>query len=301
MPGLLSRTARCATNILHRERSLTSHPCKVAIGALMATLSLGAQAQQLDLNVSATLTSATDYVSCNWETPECVPSTSNVAFTPLPWSQFLSVDLSVGGSSDLFTFDFTGGDLWRYQGTLQTLASQPLSSATALTTALGMLKPFGITAPADAVVSGTVGATVDRGIWWSGPDSSGQAYRQLTVQQNLSWMQGDTQHWASLLISRSEQVTGAPLNQDQPMSAQSFMGLLRDDFWCATCTNVVNLQWETTSGAISHSLQYSGVITQFSASAVPEPASYAMMAAGLGLLGLCIRRRSPSQAVMPGR
>ncbi|ANH69563.1 PEPxxWA-CTERM sorting domain-containing protein [Mitsuaria sp. 7] len=89
-------------------------------------------------------------------------------------------------------------------------------------------------------------------------------------------------------------VTAANLGES--FTADQFIDRLRHDFWCQGCSNVLSYGVSAANSAGVTTYTYSGPVTSFSvrvlaASAVPEPATYALMLAGVAVIGLAARRR----------
>ena len=272
----------------------------MAVAAMTAGISAPAMAERIELTFTGTLTGSWSTMSC-WGCE--IPAPVEQLITPLSFSQTLIIE--IGGAANISGtsvyeypgLDIDGRDTWNVDGA-QTMGQTnrsgiaPASIAPAeLLSWAGASLPGGPAAEEIAARRTRMLTTYPDG---AAPDQRRDvwdAYRSQTwLQADGSYVAQSVQlfHWMPYPVTVG--------NVGEALTTRQFVERLQSDFWCTGCLNSLIVNASTGNDSSSRNFYYFGELTAFnarvlSASAVPEPSTYALMLAGVAVVGVMVRRK----------
>lgn len=266
--------------------------------AAMIMAATPALAERFEVTFSGTLTTAAQSVDCF--SAGCVPMDRTESAASLSFSQTLVFDIGAGaglGAASSFSFlteDRNGRPMWADVGS-QTIGEQSLSNAPGASLVPNELRDLaGVPSPAGTVTD-TVNVSHSRALY-TYLDAADQSFGTdvWSAYRGQNWEQDGTTFSASVQLMQTAPFPATLGNIDASFTAAQFIARLRQDFLCPGCDNLAVFSVSAADSASTRYFEYYGQMTQISIrelSVVPEPASVALMLAGLGLVGAAARRR----------
>ncbi|WP_377158609.1 PEPxxWA-CTERM sorting domain-containing protein [Roseateles sp. UC29_93] len=277
----------------------------LALAAVTSMAASPARAERFEATFTGTLTRMQSTVGCqDWERIVCASRQDLSPVAPITFTR--SFVFEVGGpgmSTAVGTGVFEPSVDWYGRPMRYELGDQAMGSLTSSKPVSGALIPAGVLAHAQltapAAIDGSYVSTFHiRDISTYLDAAGGESRADLWgANESVGWTTASGQN-VSLMFQFMQAMPFAVTQQNlsEAMSVSDFIARMNQDFWCQGCTQTLIVSATVAGGGTISDYLFHGSIGAFSvrqlgASAVPEPATYALMLAGVAVVGFAARRR----------
>lgn len=277
----------------------------LALAAVTSMAASPARAERFEATFTGTLTRMQSTVGCqDWERIVCASRQDLSPVAPITFTR--SFVFEVGGpgmSTAVGTGVFEPSVDWYGRPMRYELGDQAMGSLTSSEPVSGALIPAGVLAHAQltapAAIDGSYVSTFHiRDISTYLDAAGGESRADLWgANESVGWTTASGQN-VSLMFQFMQAMPFAVTQQNlsEAMSVSDFIARMNQDFWCQGCTQTLIVSATVAGGGTISDYLFHGSIGAFSvrqlgASAVPEPATYALMLAGVAVIGFAARRR----------
>ena len=278
----------------------------LAVAALAASIAAPAQAERFELTYTGTLTRMQSSLGCqNFGSIVCDGGQALSPVAPISFTR--SVVFEIGGPAFGLTYTYAldsttdwYGRPMRYEVFNQSMGDSALSGSlhgsdlpAAILTQAGLATPGAISAP---FVSSFFTREIASYLDVPGTERRSDMWG---ISEYLNWRTAEG-HDLGVMFQLMQDRPAAITHQDlsQPISVSQFIARMNQDFWCDGCTQTVLATVRDLAGIYGpyDDYLYHGTVGAFSlrqldAAVVPEPATYALMLAGVAAIGVAARRR----------
>ncbi len=278
----------------------------MAVAAVTSALAAPAHAERFEMTYTGTLQQVQTSLGCvNADTLVCESPLTMSTVAPISFTRSVVFEVGGPGTGTSWTYASDASSDWNGRPIRYEIGNQQMGD----TGSTGWIDPATLPGELLARTGASAPATL------AGPFVSAFHAREITtyldvqdtvlrtslwgISESLYWTMDDGKNVN--LLFQPMQTTPFPVtheNLSAPISVSQYIDRMKQDFWCDGCTQTVlaAVRIDGGPGAPFDDYVYRGTIGAFSlrqldATAVPEPSTYALMLAGVAVIGVMARRK----------